>query len=115
VSFAVVTIIDRARETLQDLEKDRYSDQRLLDALNMAISSMQRVRPDITALWDVIPDYPYSANNIAGTLLPVSQQFLEPLVAFVIGWVEVSDDEFATDNRANTLLTRFTAQLMIGG
>jgi hypothetical protein len=116
MSFTIDYVIGRAREILQDDAKDRYSDDRLLNALNIAIASMQRVRPDIPELWSDIVRYPYSGADLGGTtLIPVHQQYMESLVAFVAGWAELADDEFTVDGRASVLMTRFTSQMMMGG
>lgn len=116
MSFTIEYPIARAREILQDLDRQRYPDQTLLDALNIAITSMMRVRPDIVSLQGDIPGFPYDTGSLDGSVLfPVSQQFIEPVVVFVAGWAELRDDEFAVDNRANVLITRFASQLTMGG
>lgn len=116
MSFSVDDVLAAARDLLQDDEKVRYNDVRLIRALNLAISNMRRVRPDIVALWQSIPNYPYTSGTVGGgVLLPVDDQFFDPLVSFVAGWVEMADDEFTIDNRANTLITRFSSQITLGG
>ena len=114
--FTIDTVIARAREILQDPLQDRYSNVRLMEALNLGLSAMRRVRPDIPALWEPITGFPFTTSDLGrGLVLPVDAQFLEPLVAYVAGYTELADDEFAVDGRANTLMTRFTAQLTMGG
>lgn len=114
--FTIDTVANRAREILQDADGDRYSDLRLVEALNLALSTMRRVRPDIPSLWKDIPGFPYTSLSLGqGIVLPVDAQYLEPLVFYVAGYAELADDEFTTDGRANTLLTRFTSQLAMGG
>lgn len=114
--FTLEYTLKMARVLLQDAEKERYSDAELLDSLNMAITEMQRIRPDIPALFQPIQGFPWTTTSLnQGNLLPVDGKYFSPLVSFVTGWAELRDDEFATDNRAVTLLTRFQSQLTMGG
>ena len=116
MAFTIDTVVSRAREILQDAEKDRYADQRLVDGLNLAITDMMRIRPDIPSLQTTIPNFPYKAADLGqSVLVPFNQKYMSPVVAYVAGWVELADDEFAVDNRAVSLLMRFQTQLVVGG
>ena len=101
---------------LHDSEKVRYTDLHLLAALNTAVGEIRRVRPDIADIQVDIPNFPYVGNSINdGTRVPVDDMYYGPIISFVVGWAELIDDEFTVDGRANTLLTRFTQQLVAGG
>lgn len=109
-------LAEQARFLLKDADKVRYPDDILAGALNVAITDMMRIRPDIVSLNGTITGFPYDGGSLSsGLALPVDDQFFGPLIAFVVGWVELVDDEFAVDNRAVTLLTRFQNQLVMGG
>ncbi len=116
MSFPIDQVVVNARAILQDPLGDRYAEQRYVDALNMALAEMQRIRPDIPALFAADPGFPYALTDLdQGIQLPVDGKYLSPITAFVAGWIELADDEFTVDNRAATLLTRFGSQLTMGG
>jgi hypothetical protein len=110
------TAIDEAREILQDTDTDdhRYADSAMLNILNRGLQELARIRPD--AFWDtfvtddiVVPEV---LTADLGTTFPIPMQFYAPIVAFLVAWAEVLDDEFTVDGRANMLLNQFKTQVM---
>ncbi len=92
----------------------RYSDDRILDVLNRGLDELARLRPD--AFHDtfdvddiVVPSYDSSQ---LGSAFPLNYLFYTPLVMFVIGSIELTDDEFTVDGRAITLLGQFKASVI---
>lgn len=113
-------IVLEARELLQDTAGTvRYTDATLVNHLNRGIQELARIRPD--AFYDLFdanslnvptvietgtPDT--TLNEVLWTdNIPLDLMFFTPLVAYVTGSAEVSDDEFTVDNRAGLLLTQF--------
>jgi hypothetical protein len=116
MSFSLASVLRQVRTIIQDEDGERYTNQQLIDALNMAIAEMKRIRPDITSLHGTVTGYPFSVGDANDrVLLPVDDEYLAPVVGFISGWVELSDDEFTVDSRASQLLQRFQTQLVAGG
>lgn len=108
-------LLTEARELLQDTEAPyRYSDELLVNKLNRGLQSVARIRPD--AFWDtfattdiVVPEVTVAGLNAT---FPLHMQFYSPLVAFVVAWAEVLDDEFTSDGRAAMLIASFKSELL---
>lgn len=116
MAYSLDSILRQARTIIQDQDKERYSDQQLLDGVNVALGEMKRIRPDILTLQATLSNFPYGPQQLnAGVSLPVDDMFIGPVVGFVSGWAELSDDEFTVDSRASQLLQRFQSQLLVGG
>jgi len=119
MAWTVDQVVNEARRILQDenaITGYRYTDDHILTALNGGLGEVRRIRPDlfILSLTDDLPVY-VAADITAQTPLPIHDMFTMPLVSYVAGWIELADDEFTVDNRAVSLLTRFTQQLVMGG
>ena len=116
MSFTINQFASTVRAIVQDVDGTRYPSSMLLGALNTALTELRRIRPDVLSIQEQIPHFPYTNMAADGNReLPVGDVFFGPLVSYVSGWLELSDDEFTTDGRAATLLARFTAQLTQGG
>jgi len=138
VTQATKTLDDlqtEVREILNDSQVPyRYSDAWIVQVFNTAIRDLYRIRPDAyignftTGVLSANVMNTYSTsdlqviNGVANTNPPVpatpmpfdDRLFWGPIVFYVIGRIELNDDEFADDNRAMTLLQAFRTQL-IGG
>jgi len=120
MAWTVDQVVNEARRILQDENATigyRYTDDHILTALNGGLGEVRRIRPDLFILTldtDQLPTY-VAADITAQTPLPIHDMYTMPLVAYISGWLELSDDEFTVDNRAVSLLTRFTQQLVMGG
>lgn len=110
------TILDDARDLLQDTEAPfRYTDAVLIRILNRALRELAKLRSD--AYWELYSrnslNVPEIAEEPAGeqvsldTNFPLDAMFYSPLVAYVVGSAEITDDEYADDGRAAMLLTKF--------
>lgn len=121
------TILDGARVLLNDTddpeeEGQRYPDSVLVGILNRALSELSRLRPD--AFFDmfnrndlnlptiVAGDTAEEGEKLLSDEFPLDRMFHPPLIAYVAGMAEASDDEFTVDGRVIVLLERFRAQLL---
>lgn len=111
-------LVTEARELLQDtLSPYRYEDQFILNSLNRGLQDLGRIRPDAYYRF-------YRANSLNIPLITLSEtpasdetawtevfgldmMFYTPLMAYTVGSVELTDDEFTVDGRAMALLSQF--------
>lgn len=121
-------LISEARALLQDsvnVDGDlRFTDSFLVNQLNRGLQELGRIRPD--AFYDT-----FDANNLkvpkvitSGTPdtdnfeviwtddVAVDLMFYQPLVSWVVGMAEVTDDEFTLDQRAGLLISDFRNRIL---
>jgi hypothetical protein len=103
----VADYIAQARVLLQDtIETYRYSDAEIRAALNLGMTEARRIRPDMfIGRLDAVPFY------TASETVDFDVQYRMALLYYIIGHVQLRDDEDTTDARAAALLTKFVAQL----
>lgn len=108
----ISSFLTDARNLLSDTRTPyRYSDLRLITALNNGLAELARIRPDAYySTFDeidiVVPEYADSDTDKAKTF-PLGYLFYLPILEFVVGFIELSDDEFTQDGRAAILLQKF--------
>lgn len=103
--------LDRCRFLLQDtVATYRYSDDNLVEALNMAIMDGRRIRPDLFQdyLGTDLPEYSSAALS---TEVDIDPQYRVAFVYYMCGIAQLTDDENNQDARATVFLNKFTAQL----
>lgn len=136
VTKTIDDVVLEVREVLNDqLVPYRYSDNWVLQVLNTALREVYRLRPDAyignftTGVLSANPVNTYTiadlqvANGVVNPLPPVpaapfpidDRLFYGPVVFYVIGRIEINDDEFADNNRAMTLMQAFRAELIGAG
>ncbi len=116
-------LLTESRELLQDTDTDvqRYTDTALLNILNRGLQDLGRMRPD--AFYDT-----YAANTLnvpeivvsgagAGqinwdTVVGLEMMFYPPLVAYVTGVAEITDDEYTVDGRAALMIQQFRGTVL---
>lgn len=107
----IANVITQARRQLQDNRVPyRHEDEELVDNFNNAVREAYRVRPDL-----FLPlGYTYVTYTTGDLALafPLSDFLIPQFVSYVVGFSELSDDEFATDGRAMALLTKFSVELL---
>lgn len=130
-------LVTEVRQVINDQQVPyRYSDTWVIQKINTGLRDLYRMRPDayignfITGVLSSNPMNTYAITDlqvfngvanptppVPATPLPVDDRlFYSPLVCYVIGMVELSDDEFSDNNRAMTLLGIFKQQLQgVGG
>lgn len=111
-------LITEARELLQDTdEPQRFSDSYLINTLNRGLQELGRIRPDaFYALYDAnalnVPsitdtDPAQSGKTLWTDDFGIDMQFYTPLVSYVVGSAEITEDEFTLEGRAIMMLQNF--------
>ena len=105
--------LTRARVLLQDeVEPYRYSNDVLVEGMNLGLLEMRRLRADIFLAQLRLGTVPsYSSGSLA-TSVAVDNQYRVALLYYVVGHVQLQDGEDPTDQRATIFLNKFTAQLL---
>lgn len=117
-------LISECRAKLQDTfdETQRWSDDYLVDVLNQGLQELGRIRPD--AFYDLydanalnVPEIVASTTAGTGqtawdTNFALEMQFFTPLLAYVVGSIELTEDEFTVDGRAIALLNGFRSSVL---
>jgi hypothetical protein len=104
--------VSSARFLLQDtVPTYRYSDADVVNGLNMAVAELVRLRPDlyfIAMRTGAVPSYVPAAPT---DVVDVDNRYSMPILYFIVGYVQLSDEEDVQDQRAVALLGKFTAQV----
>lgn len=116
-AWTIGRLINEARQLLNDeipiSGAPRYADAELMNALNEGMLQIRSKRPDAflrAGLRTALPVYilPTDFN----TPFPIEAQFYSPLLFYVVGRSELTEDTFADDGRAVTLMSKFTGMLL---
>ena len=105
--------LEEARRLLQDeVVPYRYPDDDLVDAINIGLMEARRVRADL-----FLPLFDVPWVDPSGTVDPDAKVTFDPmyrssLVYYVVGRMQLRDDEPTVDQRAAGLMQKFTAQLL---
>lgn len=105
---------------------ERYSDALLIQKINTALRVVYRYRPDAFignftqgVFTNSTPIPTYAIGDLGlnpATPWPIDDRcFFDGVVFYVAGILDLSDDEFADDNRAMTLLQAFRNELVGAG
>jgi hypothetical protein len=88
----------------------RYLDDELVEALNIALMEVRRLRPDLllTRYGARVPRY----LAVTGEDVPVEVQFRMAITYGIMAHALLRDDEDVQDARANTFLERFHDMLV---
>lgn len=120
-------VITEVRALVNDsMEPFRFTDALLVQLMNTALRELYRLRPDAyignftqgTLGNNAINTYSTADLDLdPATAFPVDDRlFFSPVVLYVAGKTELSDDEFTDDNRAMTVLKAFRDALVgVGG
>ncbi|MCK1742181.1 hypothetical protein IVA80_15255 [Bradyrhizobium sp. 139] len=104
----VADYVREARTLLQDtVPTYRYSDPELLSALNMAVLTARRLRPDLFLNLTV----PYF-TAVDATAFAMDAQYRVSFIYFIVGHAQLRDEEDTQDSRAAAFLGKFTQQLV---
>jgi hypothetical protein len=104
--------VQSARTLLQDeVEEYRYSTASLIDALNIGLMEIRRIRPDIMKAYyrTAIPTFSTSTTT---STVPLPDMYRSALLYYVCGQVQMRDDEATQDARAGAFMQKFVGQLL---
>lgn len=105
-------LITQARVLLQDVDGDRYTDAMMVQALNEGLLETRRLRPDLfRGRMGQVPQYT-TAQLTAN--LAYEPMYIPALVNYVVGRVQMQDQEEFSDARAGIFVNAFTSRL-VGG
>jgi hypothetical protein len=113
--MALDTVADYVRDArvlLQDTVADyRYSDSELVEALNLGLLEIRRLRPELVRSYfrTSLPTYSSTAMS---TAVSMDYQYRVPLLYYICGHAQLRDDENTQDARATIFLNKFTAQML---
>ena len=123
------------RNRLQDnIVPYRYTDDQVVDALNVALQEAQRIRPDvfldlkyqqrvqpgdlddgfISSYYDssdIVYNTDGSYNVSGGSLVPISSAYNDPIIWYMGAHLQFLDIEDTTDQRGVAFLTKFQQRL----
>jgi hypothetical protein len=113
----VGSLLAEARQLLNDTipisGDSRFSDDDLVSALNDGVLQVRAKRPDAFLGYGLRNTVPiYEMPDDLDTTFPFDDMFYSPLLFYVVGRSELTEDTFSDDGRAVTLMTKFTAQLL---
>lgn len=127
-SFTTKTLDDAVaeiREIINDsnVAFGRFTNAQVLQKLNTALRETYRYRPDawignfvqgVFSNKSPLPTYDITdLGLLPPTPWPIDDRlFFSPVVFYVAGMLDITDDEFSDDGRAVTLLTAFRNQLI---
>lgn len=101
-------LVRHVRHTVQDMTADRYSDTRIIDALNLAVLDTRRARPD---MFIGRFDEPTIQFTDLTELFDVPEVLIPSCIAYAVGWIEMADDEYVTDGRAAIMMKKYSGDL----
>ena len=108
----VAQYVHETRVLLQDMVPTyRYADAELIMALNLAIMTARRNRPDLFLDAVVLPQFAVS-DIAANTAFAMDPQYRVAFLFFMVGFSQLRDEEDTQDTRAAAFIGKFTQQLM---
>lgn len=102
-------LLEQVRTLLQDVDNTsghyRYSTDSIITNLNQGLLDLFRIRPDLfLEVGFKVPQY--TVDQLDQTI-SVEQQYMPPLVMYVVGLTQARDDEQTQDARAGVFLQTF--------
>jgi hypothetical protein len=108
----VTQYVNETRVLLQDtVVTYRYADAELISALNLAIMTARRNRPDLFLEVTTIPQFT-TTDLTAGTAFAMDIQYRVPFLLFMVGFSQLRDEEDTQDARSGAFIAKFTQQLL---
>ena len=101
--------ITSARTLMQDTTAaPRYADEQFKLALDLAFDEAYRLRPDFF-FHLTVPTFAAAATS---TVVPVPKGYQSAFLYYIVGFVQLQDQEDTTDTRASAMMNMFTAKLL---
>ncbi|MEO6825318.1 MAG: hypothetical protein ABI167_11470 [Nitrosospira sp.] len=108
MAFTYQSVVDLARIPVNDVNKDRYSDDSLLLFANHAMLQLLKRRPDLfTGQFASLPSGEKSLNDA----FPLPAEYVQTVADYVTARAEMTDDEHVSTGRAATFMQLFGADL----
>lgn len=105
----VQALIDSARTLLQDKTAPyRFSDAEFIAALNVAVLEARALRPDLFITATALPSF----TAVGDSTSPIDEMYRPAFLYYLVGHMQLRDDEETQDARASAFLTKFTSQLV---
>jgi hypothetical protein len=107
--------IEESRRLLQDeVIPYRYPQDDLIDALNIGLQEARRLRADLFLPLFEMGWYDPTKVTAPDLAMPVTldPMYRASLVYYIVGRMQLRDDEPTTDQRAGALLQKFVGQLL---
>ena len=108
MSYIVQQVIDMARIPLNDVDKDRNTDETLLVYFNNAVLICRQKRPDLFLGVLSTEQTPLLATD----LVPVNSMYVPIFSNYVSGMAETIDDEHIDNSRAGAFIQSFMMGLI---
>ena len=106
----VANYITADRGLLQDETTPyRYSDANIVLGLNIGLLEARRLRPD---LFLGIAAGPEHSSGSPSATVALDEQYRSALMYYIVGHIQLRDEEDTSDARATALLTQFRSQLL---
>lgn len=117
-------MVNEVRMLINDLDtvSPRFTQAQVLDKVNTALLEVYRYRPDayvgnfqqgILSVNQPTTYSPTDLGQVPPTPWPLDiRLFFAPVVMYVVGMLDLTDDEFADDNRAMTVIQAFRNMLI---
>jgi hypothetical protein len=102
-------VIDRARQSLNDDDKVRYTDAQAAVDGNDGLLAMLNLRPDI--FFGQLATFNTDSAIALATALPIDTRYTLMLQDYIIHRAEYKNDESANDGRSVSALQFFQARL----
>lgn len=101
--------VREARVLLQDtVPVYRYADTELVSALNLAVITGRKLRPDLFLGVTTLPYF--TANDT--TAFAMDAQYRMAFLYFIVGHAQLRDEEDTQDSRATMFLGVFTSMMI---
>lgn len=109
-------IMDQVRTLLQDTDltsgQYRYSTDSIVTNLNQCMTDLFRMRPDLfLELSFQLPHFTVD-DVTADTPFGIEEQYVSPIISYIVGLTQARDDEQTQDARAGIFLATFTKQVL---
>lgn len=104
--------LTEARTLLQDeIVPYRYTDVEIVRALNIALQEAYRLRPELflTATSYTVPGFIVTGLT---AIVPIDFGYRQALVYYIVGRIQLRDQEDTTDQRAGALMQKFAQQML---
>ena len=112
---ALATVGDYLAESRRLLQDEvvpyRYPDKDLVEALNIGLTEVRRLRADLFLPKFEIPYYDSTTINMTEPVV-FEPMYRVSLVYYMVGRAQLRDDEQTQDARAASLLTKFIGNML---